>query len=350
MPNWLTTKRHGPIGVDLGTRSVKLMQFCADGTRLLAAERWDLPYADKLSPVQRDAQLVEAVRRARESQRFRGRDAVFCLGAGEMFVQNVRVPQARGDALAQIVRQEVAGRLSLEGEPEIRFLDAGDVRQGDAVKREVIVLATPKAALQRALAVIEQADLRPVAVDAEPLAVPRCYSRQFRREEDRARGAVYIHLGASNTAVIIARGTDLQFVKYVELGGRQLDEAVAARLNMKLADAAALRRHHGERRADRHDPEVARSLAESLRPMTDRLAGEVALCLRYHSVAFRGQKLDRFVLSGGEASDELIETFAKRLNLPGEIGNPLRGYERTSVPGRKAQWDVAAGLALRGLE
>src|SRR5439155_25135262 len=170
MPQWLGTKRHGPIGVDLGTRSVKLMQFTADGSRLLAAERWDLPYAEKPSPSQRDAQLAESVRRARDSQKFRGRDAVVSLEAAETFVQNMRVPLARGEALAQVVRQEVASRLPFKGPPEVRFVEAGDVRQGDAVKREVIVIATTKAALERALAVIEQADLRPVAVDVEPLA------------------------------------------------------------------------------------------------------------------------------------------------------------------------------------
>jgi type IV pilus assembly protein PilM len=350
MPQWLGTRRHGPLGVDLGTHSVKLMQFSADGSRLLAAERWDLPYAEKSSPAQREAALVEAIKAARASQRFRGRDAVLCLSLGEMFVQNIRVPVARGEALAQIVRQETAGRLPFEGEPEIRFVDAGDVRQGEATKREVIVMASPKAALHRLLGVIERAELRPVAVDAEPLALARCFSRQYRRQEDRTMGALYVHLGASNTAVVIARGADLQFVKYVELGGRQLDEAVAAKLNMKLADAAALRRHDGERRGDRQDPEVARMLTESLGPVIDRLAGEVAMCLRYHSVTFRGQKLDRFVLCGGEATEALVETFAKRLNLPGELGNPLRGYDRTSIPGRKSQWDVAAGLALRQVE
>src|SRR5437867_2409302 len=163
MSQWLGSKRHGPIGVDLGTRSVKLMQFSADGSRLWAAERWDLPYAEQPSPQQRDAQLAEAVQRARESQRFRGRDAVLCIGAGEMFVQNIRVPVARGEALEQVVRQEVAGRLPFEGQGEIRFLEAGEVRHGDTAKREVIVMATPKSALQRALAVVEQADLRPVA-------------------------------------------------------------------------------------------------------------------------------------------------------------------------------------------
>jgi len=178
MMNWLSSQRCGPIGVDLGARCVKLMQFSADRSRLLAAERWDLPYVEKLPPPQRDAQLAEAIRRARESQRFRGRDAVVGLGASEMFVQNLRVPMARGEALGQIVRQEAAGRLPFEGEAEIRFIEAGDVRQGESVKREVILMATRKSALQRALAVIEQAELRPVAVDAEPLALARCLSRQ----------------------------------------------------------------------------------------------------------------------------------------------------------------------------
>ena len=57
-----------------------------------------------------------------------------------------------------------------------------------------------------------------------------------------------------------------------------------------------------------------------------------------------------FVLCGGEANEALVETFAKRLNLPGELGNPLRGYDRASIPGRNSQWDVAAGLALRQAE
>ena len=172
---------------------------------------------------------------------------------------------------------------------------------------------------------------RPVAVDVEPLALARCFSRQFRREEDRSLGTLYIHLGASSTAVIIARGADLQFVKYVELGGRQLDEAVAARLNMKLADAAAMRRHHGERRSDKQDPEVARTVTESLGPVIDRLAGEIALCLRYHSVTFRGQKLEHFVLSGGEWACGVVIDCVARL-LPGVLGNEASSRRESFAP------------------
>ncbi|MCH7993034.1 MAG: tetratricopeptide repeat protein [Planctomycetes bacterium] len=214
MFQWLKARRPGPIGVDLGVRSVKLMQFNGDRSRLLAAARWELPYAERLTPPQRDARLSEAIGRARESQNFRGKEALLCLNAQELFVQNVRVPAVRGEALDKIVRQEAASRLSCEiSEAEVRYLEAGEVRQGETIKQEVILMATTKSSIDRSMAIMEAANLRPLAMDAEPLAVARCYARQYRREDDRVVGTLYVHVGVSNTAVVITRGADVMFVQ-----------------------------------------------------------------------------------------------------------------------------------------
>jgi hypothetical protein len=48
----------------------------------------------------------------REGHDFRGREAIFCLGAGDLFVQNIRVAPASGDELKKIVHCEAAGRRS----------------------------------------------------------------------------------------------------------------------------------------------------------------------------------------------------------------------------------------------
>ena len=92
---------------------------------------------------------------------------------------------------------------------------------------------------------------------------------------------------------------------------------------------------------------MARSVAKAVRPAIDRLAQELSLCIRYYSVTFRGQPLARMVLSGGEASSSLSEWLGPRLDLTCELGEPLRSFEPHAVAGRKSQWDVAAGLALR---
>ncbi len=342
MVAWFGRRRWGPIGVDVGNRSVKLMQLDAGRCRVWEAARWDLP------PGRRDARIIEAIGRAREGRNFRGREAVFCLGAEELYVQNIRVARATGAELANIVHIEAASRLPFSSEEaEIRYLDAADVRQGDTIRREVILLASHHPAIERVVSWAEGAGLIPVAIDVEPAALLRCYSKQFRRDDDQHRRVMFINVGASTTRVVIAEGSDPMFIKYVDVGGKHLDDAVARHLKMTLPEAAALRRHNGDRRADQRDPEVARSLAESIRPVLDRLAHELALCVRYYSVTFRGRPLSQAVLGGGEATEPLAEWLAKHLDLTCDLGDPLRSFDKPDLSGHVGQWDVVAGLALR---
>lgn len=350
----LSARRAGPIGVDLGSRCVKLIQFNADRTRVLDAVRCDLagePAPGVPAGEMRLEQLSAALHRAREGRHFRGRDAVVALGTPELFVQNVRVAKVPGGELEKLVQQEAVGRVPFPApEADIRYWEAADVRHGEVTKREVILLACHRPALEHVLDVIAAGGLRPVAVDPEPAALLRCYVKQFRRDEDQQQRAMFAHVGAASSVVVIAKGADALFIKYLDIGGRQMDEAVARHLDVALPEATALRRHNGDRRADQQDPEVARSVAEAVRPVWERLATELTMCARYHSVAFRGAPLTRVVLSGGEATTALVEAIGSRLDVKCELGDPLRSYELAVQTGRKCQWDVATGLALREAE
>jgi type IV pilus assembly protein PilM len=344
--------RCGPIGVDIGSRSVKLLQLSADRSRVVETARWDLPAGERGNAQEQESRLVEAITRAREGRRFRGRDAVFCIGADGLFVQNIRVAPSSAEDLEKIVRLEAASRLPFSTEEaEIRYLSTDDVRQGDSVRREIILMACRHNVVGRLLSVAERAGLRPAAIDAEPVAMLRAYVRQLRRDEDQQQRRMYVNVGATNTSIIIARGADAMFVKYLDLGGRHFDESVARNLRIPLAEAVALRRHNGDRRADQRDPEITRSIAESVRPLLERLAHELSLCIRYFSVTFRGQSIAEMVLGGGEASPTLLQWLAGRVDVPCELGNPLRSYQHAAgacpAEDHIAQWDVAAGLALR---
>ncbi len=192
--------------------------------------------------------------------------------------------------------------------------------------------------------------MRPVSVDTEPAALLRCYVKQFRRDADRTQRAMFVHFGGSCSVVVIARGEDALFVKYLDIGGRNMDEALARHLQMDIEQAASLRRNNGDRRLDQQDPEVARTVAEATRPVIEKLASELALCTRYHNVTFRGQPLSRVVIGGGESSAELVEMLAGRLETKCELGDPLRSFDTPGPGGRKGQWDIATGLALREVE
>jgi type IV pilus assembly protein PilM len=348
MVTWITKKRCGPIGVDIGARSIKMMQFDAARRRVWDAARWDLPVEPALNQDRHDERIVESLLRAMEGRCFRGREAVFSLGANNLFVQNIRVAQATGEELTKIVHFEAAGRLPYaREEAEIRYLDADNIRQGDSIRREVILMACHKPTLERIISVAERAGLSIVAIDPEPLAVLRSYSRQLRRDEDQHRRIMFVNIGASNTLVVIACGMEAVFIKYLDVGGRMLDEAVSKRLKLPPADAASLRSRNSDRGADQRDGEVERGIAESIRPVLDRLAHELSLCVRYYSVTFRSKSIEQCLVGGGEADESLVQWLGARLELPCELGNPLRIFEKSMPQQRLAQWDVAAGLALR---
>lgn len=349
MVAWLSFRRAGPISIDLGSRSIKLVQMNGDRTRIVESVKWDLPSEPASDLETLCSRWTQALVEAREGRKFHGRDVVVCLGARELAVQNVRVtrPATGGDLEPSILR-ELGDRFAYPlPESELRFLEAADVRQGDAVRREVIVLGCHRPQLDRYLKVFDDAGLKPVGVEPEPQALLRCYSAQYRRDEDREQRSIIVHVGNSSTAVIIAQGDETLFIKYIDLGGKHFDEAVARHLRMELPAAWALRRNNGDRRAELQDPEISRSVNEAIRPVVDRLANEVSLCIRYHSVTFRGKPLVRMVLGGGEATQNLVERLAARLDLKCELGDPFRAYSTAPTAGRRSQWDVAVGMAMR---
>lgn len=348
MVAWNPIQRASPIGIDVGTRSIKLMQFSADRGTIVDFARWDFPTMAVGDPEQRLQLVSQALKQLREGRCFRGKEAVMCLHADQLFVQNVRVAKTAPEQLDALVRAEIEPRLPFPvEESELRYIEAGDVRQGDATKREVIVMACHVPELERLLDAVIAGGLRPVAVDVEPAAVLRAYTNQFRRDEDQGQRVLYVHLGSANTSVVIAQDQQVLFVKYLELGGQQMDEAVARSLELPMGDAVGLRRHNGDRRAEQQDPEISRSVSSAVRPVVDRLCNELAMCIRYHSVTIRGKALARGVITGGEATAALAETLSRRLDLKFDAGDPLRSYERGPAQHHRSQWDVAAGLALR---
>ena len=336
-----------PIGLDIGARWVKLVQFSADGQQLVDAARAEIVRSGQETTPD---ELARAIDKGRQGRAFVGKDVVVCLDDRQLFLQNIRVPKAPPAEMERLVEQEAAARLPYKvEETEIRYLEAADVRQFDSVLREVIVLACHRPAVDQFLIGIERAGLRPVAVEVEPLALLRSGLAQLRRDSDRNSRTMFAHVGYRRTLAVVAQGDEPLMIKVIEIGGKHLDEAVAAHLQMDAKAAGSLRRHHGDRRSEQQDPEVARSLAEATRPVIDRLATELSLCVRYHSVTFRGQPLTSVVLGGGEASPAVQEAIQRQLELKCNLSDPFRALPTLPNAGRRGQWDIAAGLALREL-
>jgi Tfp pilus assembly PilM family ATPase len=173
-PSWITTSRKvQPIGLDIGHRSLKMVQLALgeDRPKVLAARR--IPVAsDAGDPREQEKAVVAAIQRLLADGQFRGRDVVSALPIDKIRITSLRLAEAELDQADRILRKEAAERFGLDpAKDAIDYLPAGSVRQGEEVKNEYILFAVDNEIVTTRIRLLEEAGLTPTALDAPPCAL-----------------------------------------------------------------------------------------------------------------------------------------------------------------------------------
>ena len=103
------------------------------------------------------------------------------------------------------------------------------------------------------------------------------------------------------------------------------------------------------------DPPVRKPvMAKHLQRDLDQLAKEIALCLRYCSVTFRGIRCDEVTAVGGESYNiDMLRMLSDQVNVPFRVGRPMRNMVAESDIGGldrrsgQPEWATVLGLALK---
>lgn len=375
-------KSHGPIGLDMGHDAIKMTQLrLVQGT----PELWE---ARKTSGVkghggfESSASMVQSIKELLEEGDFQGRDCISCLPNSKLRITSVRIDQADHAKTGASLYKEAAYRFGLDPDKDsIRYLPAGKVRQGNALKQEMILFATDSDTIRHHIDMLEAAGLVPQGIDPLPCALLRGLDYQDTALSGQTRTIVYVDVGCCFTTIALGREGQLCFVKQIELGAERFDQVIADKLGVDKTEAHALRLKLQGQVADpgvgtpshpalpsaqpgpaqeesdasaRLEHATRQNLVDCIRSVAGELAHELSRCLRYYTVTFRGQRIQRVVLSGGGANEGiLLDTLRAQLgctvcsadSLSGPIGTQLK-----SGPGDNAnEWVVSWGLALKHL-
>jgi type IV pilus assembly protein PilM len=295
---------------------------------------------------------------------FVGADVVSCIPAEKVQYKNLRLPAMPADELKAAVQWEAAERLSKVGKQSItQFFHAGEVRQGEDLREEIILMAAPTDFVEAHVEMLTRCGLRAHALDVVPGALARVMLR-IGGDPDAidVQTRVAIDIGWGATKVLILHGRRIVFFKLLEIGGKHFDHAIADHLGVSEGEARALRHRTqnpvmegaeaGSTPAE--DERIERALLSSLRPIASELGREISLCLRYYSVTFRGPRPDGAMLLGGEITRPgLIELLSDSAGIAMHLGDPLSSFDCSAVDrmfrgeADRAAWAVAAGLSLR---
>ncbi len=357
-PTWITTSRKvQPIGLDIGHRSLKMVQLALgeDRPKVLAARRIPVA-ADESDPREQEKAVVAAIQCLLADGPFRGRNVVSALPIDKIKITSLRLAEAEMDQADRTLRREAAERFGLDpAKDAIDYLLAGSVRQGDEVKNEYILFAVDNEIVNTHIRVLEEAGLTPTALDAPPCALFRAFERSMRRQADRERTIIFIDIGDRHTTVVFGRGGEICLVKQIALGLAQFNAEVASALGLGAAEAESFRLRL--QKDDALDTATRRLVIDALNVTSEQLAGEVSLCLRYYTVTFRGKRVERAVVAGGGAYEQVLRDVLRRhLSVEVEVAEPLRGFDVDQAeldaarPNGSADLALAVGLSLKGWE
>jgi len=345
-----------PIGVDLGSSTLKMAQLrtSGGGVELLAAGLAEVPPPCREDFSQRLAFFSDSIRSIRKANAFRGRECVLSLPADAIFLHHVKLPKLPPDRIDEALEGELPYPTE---DVVISYEIVGDVHDGTEAKQEVIVAAVAQATLDAYLDMAERARLDVVGVDIEAYAIAGCFARQFRQTSSSTGAVLFVDIGAGSTQVVLTDGGEVVFARNLTIGSEQLDRVIAEALDIPVENAGALRREINQPMPpDVTEDDLYRVLDSALDP----LANELTRCLRYYDATFRNGSIGQAVFAGGGAYDaRACKIIAKRLNLRAQIGDPLTHVGRVKEAGLNAgldqdgpkpDWAVAVGLSLRATE
>ncbi|MCK4914031.1 MAG: pilus assembly protein PilM [Planctomycetes bacterium] len=377
----LKTRNHSPIGLDIGHDSIKMIQLTASGGRIgvLAADKVKIDSGLGNDAEQRRDFVVSAVEQMLSKGGFRGKSVVSCLANDELKITSLRLPQTDDGETQLALEKEVSQRFGLDPDKDtVKYMLAGDVKQADEVKNELILFATDSDTIKNHIDLLEQVQLRPVAIDTIPCALFRSFNRSLRRQEDMENTVVFMDVGSHFTTVVFGRGEQICFIKQIPIGGEKFNLEIASKLGVTVEEAEILRRKLRKERAVNStsgsgelqseqanfddgqwlDASMRQVVVDALTSVSEELAKEISLCFRYYTVTFRGKRVERAVFAGGQAYENILLNVLKRqLTVDIELAQPLRGFDMSQQAsihfdsdrrGLLCEWAVAVGLSLKG--
>lgn len=379
-------KARNPIGVDIGTHSVKVAQMrrTNDGYELESVASCEI-WPDGNVPEDagaRRAGTAAALKRALDMGQIKARHAVSAICGESIIVRYLQLPRMPEDELKKALQWEAEEYIPFRlNEVNIDSMILGEVEDGDHGKMDVLLVSAKKDLVEEHVSIIREAGLEPRVVDVDSFAFLNCFETNYNPGAEEC--LALINIGSSMTSINIYGHGRTRFSRDIPIGGETITTGIRSRLNCSWTEAERLKLEIGAPKAHKPGPndatQVGSSLLDNIRGTIEGLSGssgdskesiasaaignilnnllsEARRSVEFFESQYRGQNVGRVILGGGTAKlRNLVEYFESELRLPVEIIDPLkRVHVGTRIPGAdqidniRHQLGVSIGLGIRG--
>jgi type IV pilus assembly protein PilM len=334
------------VGIDIGSKTIKIVELDKEGANYSLGASGIIGYSgitiDKMTDEKEMASLGQIIRKLHSEAGVSSKDVVISIPEPLVFTRTIKFPLLTDPEIASAVKWEAEQYIPIPISDAIvqhTILDRNEKSSPPEVL--VLLVAAPKAVVEKYTKVIQLAGLNTVAVETELVALTRSLA-----PPDRT--VLLVDFGASSTNIAISKMGLLSFSRCVPIAGEAFTRAVSQGLGVTPEQAEEYKKTYGLT-ATQLEGKVKRVLDPVLALVVD----EIKKAVSYYLTEEKGESPSSLIVSGGtSAVPEIVTTLTKLIGMEVLVGNP---FEKINVDPETAQklapyvllYGVAVGLALR---
>jgi type IV pilus assembly protein PilM len=336
------------VGLDLGDYSVKLvqMEYTSRGYRVLSYGVHQYPLNTFVGGQMKNREaVVVGIKHLVQRCDPQIQEVVISVSGKGVITDRISLQRRKGVDTGQLVRFEAEQRCPFDVEDVT--LDYKVLRSDEKSERmDVVLVAAKNELLHDLLAVVLEAELKPMAVDVDAFALYNVWEVNY--PGDERQNLVLVNIGAEVTTLVFVHRGFYHSARDLSVAGNTFVKAVKRQMGVspELIHQAL---------QGKMDPKIDHStFMFAVNKAGEQLSKDLDLAFSYFKSEAQVEKIDGILLSGGCALISWLPGFLeKRHHIPVETLNPFKTISYSDALKENGLEELAPllavpiGLALR---
>ncbi len=326
------------VGLDIGTYSIKAVSIEKDPEKnTLTAYN-----IKKIPPGAKDTNLEQLIKETLDEVDLYPERVNLSISGPDVIVRFITLPKMSKEQLKNALKFEAEKHIPFNiNEVVLDFLILGDAPEAGQMR--VLLAAAKLKPIEALVGTIERLGITVNIIDSDPFAMFNAFIESKPSLEDK--GNAFLDLGHSQTDVLITIGKLPCFMRQIQIGGKDVTEAI--RDSLSVSPEKAEEHKLGIGKADK---EV---IAQATAQVLDDLIKEMQLSFGYFENRYN-EGVSAIYCSGGMSYQKgVVDYLSEKLGTQVQKWNPADGINisenlsKQDIDSVASQLAVSIGLALR---
>ncbi len=334
------------IGLDVGTKTIKIVEIQKDGTSYTLSASGIVGYSG--NPVEKTTDdkelsgLAQIIKKLHAEAGVASRDVVLSIPEQAAFTRTVAFPLLTDAEIASAVKWELEQYIPIPAQEAISQHTILE-RDEKSTPPQVVVLlvAAPRVLVEKYTRLVALSGLNPVAVETELIALSRSLA-----PVDKT--TLLMNMGANSTSIAIVKRGMLSFSRSIPIAGEAFTRAVSQGLGVSLTQGEEYKKTYGLAPG-----QLEGKVKAALDPVLRLVVDEVKKAISFYQTEQKGDTPTSIQVSGGSSGmPQIINGLTEMVGLEVSIANPFTKIPLDAETAKKLApyaplYSVAVGLAMR---